>query len=96
MQEEDLLNVSHFAIDKDYLHIFVDEDLLRAEINDLVWIAEGLLYLVWAHAEFHGLALDCGRDCGNSHILTPQSPHDKNYLSFLFNTLGCQLLRVSR
>jgi hypothetical protein len=30
VQEEDLLNVRHFAIDKDYLHILVDEDLLRA------------------------------------------------------------------
>jgi hypothetical protein len=30
VQEEELLNVRHFAVDKDYLHILVDEDLLRA------------------------------------------------------------------
>jgi hypothetical protein len=30
VQEEELLNVRHFAVDKDYLYILVDEDLLRA------------------------------------------------------------------
>jgi hypothetical protein len=30
VQEEGLLNVRHFAVDQDYLHILVDEDLLRA------------------------------------------------------------------
>lgn len=29
-RKKTLLNVRHFAIDKDYLHILVDEDLLHA------------------------------------------------------------------
>ena len=51
VQEEELQNVRPLSVDKDYLHILVDEVLLRAQFDDLVWIAKGLLYLVGAHAE---------------------------------------------
>ena len=49
------LHIRHFAVQKRHFHVFVNVDLLRAHIKNLVRLAENSLHLIRRHAQLHGL-----------------------------------------